>query len=46
MQLCHPHTNRITELPTQALPSPVAPENVVLQQIKNDVGSFFETAHS
>ena len=41
------HPNRITQLPTQALPSPVAPENdVVLQQIKNDVGSFFETAHS
>ena len=41
-----PHPNRITQLPTQALPSPVAPENVVLQQIKNDAGSFFETAHS
>ena len=39
------HTNRITELPTQALSSPVAPENVVLQQIKTDVGSFFEIAH-
>ena len=39
------HTNRITQLPTEALSSKAPSKNTLLQQIKNDVGSFFETAH-
>jgi len=39
------HTNRITQLPTQALSSKAPSQNTLLQQIKNDIGSFFETAH-
>ena len=40
------HTNRITQLPTEALPSKIALEKDVIQQIKNDVRRFFETAHN
>jgi len=39
------HTNRITQLPTEALFSQAPSQNALLQQIKNDVESFFETAH-
>ena len=39
------HTNRITQLPTEALSSQVPSHNALLQQIKNDVGSFFEITH-
>ena len=39
------HTNLITQLPTEALSSKAPSQNALLQQIKNDVGSFFETAH-
>ena len=39
------HTNRITQLPTEAVSSKAPSENALLEQIKNDVGSFFETAH-
>ena len=39
------HTNRITQLPTEAISSQAPSQNALLQQIKNDVGSFFETAH-
>ena len=39
------HTNRITQLPTEALSSKAPSQNALLQQIKNNVGSFFETAH-
>jgi len=39
------HPNRITQLPTEALSSQASSQNALLQQIKNDVGSFFETAH-
>ena len=39
------HTNRITQMPTEALSSKAPSQNALLQQIKNDVGSFFETAH-
>jgi hypothetical protein len=39
------HTNRITQLPTQALSIKTPSENTLLQQSKNDVESFFETAH-
>ena len=39
------HPNRITQLPTEALSSKTPSENALLQQIKSDVGSFFETAH-
>jgi IS1 family transposase len=39
------HTNRITQLPTEALSSKAPSQNALLQQIKNDVGSFFETPH-
>ena len=39
------HTNRITQLPTEALSSQAPSENALLEQIKNDVGSFFETTH-
>ena len=39
------HTNRITQLPTQALFSKAPSQNALLQQIKNDVGNFFETPH-
>ena len=31
------HTNRITQLPTQALSSKAPPQNALPQQIKNDV---------
>jgi hypothetical protein len=40
-----PHTNRITQLPTEALSSKAPLKNTLLQQIKSEVGSFFETAH-
>jgi len=39
------HTNRITQLPTQALSSQAPSQNALLQQIKNDVGSSIDTAH-
>ena len=39
------HPNRITQHPTEALSSMTPSQNALLQQIKNDVGSFFETAH-
>ena len=39
------HPNRITQLPTEALSSKTPSEKALLQRIKNDVGSFFETAH-
>ena len=39
------HTNRITQLLTQALSSKAPSQKALLQQIKNNVGSFFETAH-
>ena len=39
------HTNRVTELPTEALSSKAPSQNALLQQIKNNVGSFFKTAH-
>ena len=39
------HTNRITQLPTEALSSKAPSQNALLQQIKDNVGSFFETAH-
>jgi hypothetical protein len=39
------HTNRITQLQNQALSCQAPSENALLQQIKNDVGSFFETTH-
>ena len=39
------HTNRITQMPTQVLSGKAPSQNALLQQIKNDVGSFFETAH-
>ena len=39
------YTNRITQLPTEAPFSQAPSQNALLQQIKNDVGSFFETDH-
>ena len=39
------HTDRITQLPTEALSSKTPSQNAFLKQIKIDVGSFFETAH-
>jgi len=39
------HTNRFTQLPTQALSRQAPSQKALLQQIKNAVGSFFETAH-
>jgi hypothetical protein len=38
------HTNRITQLPRHYL-AKLYRKNALLQQIKNDFGSFFETAH-
>jgi len=40
------HPNRITQLPTEALSSQASLQNALLQQIQNDVGSFFETPHT
>ena len=40
------YPNRITQLPAQTLFGQAPSENTLLQQIKNDAGSFFETAHS
>jgi len=39
------HTNRITEMPTEALSIKALSLNTLLQQNKNDVESSFETAH-
>ena len=39
------HTNRITQLPTLSLTGQAPSQNALLDEIQNDVGSFFETAH-